>query len=473
MADGTPRERAGFDHRSYLDFIAAKGSTAQSVGFDPSGLPERLFPHQRAAVEFACQKGRSASFLDTGLGKSGVEAVFAEQCQRQTGRPSLILTPLAVARQMVRECEAFGVEARVIREASDQWSGVNVANYERLGKLDLSRFGAIVLDESSILKSFTGPTKRALVEAFRGTPYRMAATATPAPNDHMELGNHSEFLGYLGSMEMLCRWFINDTSTASQDWRLKGHAEADFWSWVASWARAASKPSDLGGDDAPYALPPLRYDLHMVASDPLADAGDGLLFRIADNSATAIHKEKRLTLADRIDRAAEIANRETGAVIVWCETNAESAALAKAIPDAIEVHGSMTLEAKEAALDAFTFGERRVIVSKPKLAGHGLNWQHASTVIFASVSHSYEQHYQAVRRSWRFGQKRPVDCHVVISDTELPIWQNVKRKADDHERMKRAMAKAMVGAQQSAERRIYTRAPEVTLPKFLRGSDAA
>ena len=462
-----------FDFVSYRSFIAAKGATSDAVGFDPSNLPSRMFPHQRAAVEFACQKGRSASFLDTGLGKSGVEAVFADQARRETGKPSLILTPLAVARQMQRECEAFGVEARVIREAVDQWSGVNIANYERLSKLDISRFGAIVLDESSILKSFTGPTKRGLCEAFASTPYRLAATATPAPNDHMELGNHSEFLGYLGSMEMLCRWFVNDTSTASQDWRLKGHAETDFWSWVASWARAASKPSDLGGDDAPYDLPPLRYDLHMVNSDPLAAVGDGLLFRIADQSATSIHKEKRLTLAERIARASEIANAETGPVIVWCETNDESAALAKAIPDAVEVHGGMTLEAKEAALDAFTFGERRVIVSKPKLAGHGLNWQHASTVVFASISHSYEQHYQAVRRSWRFGQKSPVTCHVVISDTELPIWQNVKRKADAHDRMKRAMAKAMVGAQRRADRLVYTRPEAVTLPKFLRGSNAA
>ena len=463
------------DHDAYRAFIRSKGISAPSRGFDLRMDWPTLFPHQRAALRFAAEKGRAAAFLDTGLGKSRVEAAAAEEYRLATDKPSLILTPLAVARQMQRECEAVGVEARVIREDADVWPGVNIANYERLPKLRLDRFGGVVLDESSILKSFTGSTRTGLIKAFAETPYRLAATATPAPNDHMELGNHSEFLGYLGSMEMLCRWFVNDTSTASQDWRLKGHAEGDFWAWVASWARAASLPSDLGGEDAGFRLPPLRYQVHTVASDLTQDVGDGMLFRIPDQSATAIHREKRLTLGDRIGRVAEIANAETGPVIVWCETNDESAALTKAIPDAIEVHGSMTMEAKEQALDDFTFGRRRVIVTKPKLAGFGLNWQHARCVIFASVSHSYEQHYQAVRRAWRFGQTQPVDCHVVIADTEAPIWQNVKRKADDHERMKAAMSRAMVGAQREAARKAYTRAPAVTLPSFLTGgrSDAA
>jgi superfamily II DNA or RNA helicase len=455
------------NYEAYHAFIASKGIAAHDAGFDPIGLPDRLFEHQRRAVEFACRKGRSALFLDTGLGKSGCEAVFADQCIRKTGKPSLILTPLAVAKQMQRECEAFGVDARVVREDSQVGPGVNIANYERLNKLDVSRFGGVVLDESSILKSFAGQTKRALVEAFKHTPYRLAATATPAPNDHMELGTHSEFLGYLGSMEMLCRWFVNDTSTASQEWRLKRHAQSDFWSWVASWARAASLPSDLGGDDTGFILPPIKYQVHQVASDIMDGAADGLLFRIPDQSATSIHKEKRLTLDARIDQSARVANEANGAVIVWCETNDESTALANAIPDAIEVHGSMSLDAKEEALDAFSTGKARVIVTKPKLAGFGLNWQHARTVIFASVSHSYEQHYQAVRRSWRFGQTGQVQAHVVIADTEAPIWANVQRKAADHDRMKAAMAKAMVHAQSDAGRKKYTRTQAVILPPFL------
>lgn len=461
-----------FDLAQYRAFIAGKGAAPQAKGFAMRGEWPGLFEHQRRALQFACETGRTAAFLDTGLGKSRVEAAFADEARHATGKPTLILTPLAVARQMQRECEAVGVEARVTREDAEVWPGVNIANYERLPKLDISRFGGVVLDESSILKSFGGSTKRALVEGFAATPYRIAATATPAPNDHMELGTHSEFLGYLGSTEMLCRWFINDTSTASQDWRMKGHAEADFWSWVASWARAASLPSDMGGDDAGFVLPPLRYEVHGVSSDLSEDRGD-FLFRIPDQSATSIHKEKRLTLADRVARAAEIANRETGAVVVWCETNDESAALTAAIPDAIEVHGSMSLDAKEAALDAFTFGKRRVIVTKPKLAGFGLNWQHAKTVVFASISHSYEQHYQAVRRLWRFGQTEPVTAHVVIADTERPIWANVQRKAADHDKLKRAMAKAMIGAQRSAERRVYGRTEAVTLPSFVTGGNHA
>lgn len=453
--------------QDYHDFIASKGTSAGSHGFSPQNQWQ-LFKHQHATLEFACLKGRSAAFLDTGLGKSRVEAAAAAEFMQASGKPSLILTPLAVARQMKRECEAIGIDATIVREQSDVSSGVNIANYERLPKIDPTVFGGVVLDESSILKSFTGPTKRMLCEAFNATPYRLAATATPAPNDHMELGNHSEFLGHLGSMEMLCRWFVNDTSTASQNWRLKGHAQTDFWRWVSSWSRTATLPSDLGGDDDGFVLPSLNYHLHTVAADITQAVPEGMLFRIPDGSATTIHREKRLTMADRVARAAEIANSAAGSVIVWCETNDESSALAKAIPDAIEVHGSMDPDVKVAALDSFTFGERRVIVSKPKLAGLGLNWQHANTVIFASVSHSYEQHYQAVRRAWRFGQTQPVDCHVIISDTESSIWSNVQRKATDHARMKRAMSEAMNGYQQQSMKKAYTRTHIVTLPDFIK-----
>lgn len=460
-----------FNRKSYLDFIAAKGTSAASVGFKPDALPERLFAHQRNAVEFALEKGRAALLLDTGLGKSGCEAVFADKCAGETGKPSLILTPLAVAKQMQRECAAFGVQAEVVREAHEVTGDapVYIVNYERLGKLDASLFGAVVCDESSILKSWGGKTKRALVETFRDTPYRLAATATPAPNDHMELGTHSEFLGVMGSMEMLCRWFINDTSTASQDWRLKGHAKDDFWAWVASWGRAASLPSDIGGEDAGFILPPLTTQLHTVGVDLLADAGDDM-FRMPSNSATDIHREKQRTLAERVEQAASIANGHDGFVIVWCERDDESAALAAAIPDAVEVTGSMPLERKEEGLDDFAMQRRRVLVSKPKLAGFGLNLQHADCQVFASLSHSYEAYYQAIRRSWRFGQTRPVTAHIVVAETELGIWRNVQRKAADHDRMKAAMAAAMRGAQTESKRRAYGRTPKVDLPDFMKGT---
>jgi superfamily II DNA or RNA helicase len=450
----------------YHDFIASKRSTKSSFGFNPVHQWD-LFSHQQSALQFACQKGRSAAFLDTGLGKSRVEAAAAAEFMEKSGKPSLILTPLAVAKQMQRECKAIGINAQIVRDQSDVVNGVNIANYERLPKLEPTAFGGIVLDESSILKSFTGPTKRMLCKSFNKTLYRLAATATPAPNDHMELGNHSEFLGYLSGMEMLCRWFINDTSTASQHWRLKGHAHANFWQWVSSWSRSAGMPSDLGGDDAGFVLPPLKYELHTIQSDITQGVPNGMLFRIPDGSATTIHAEKRFSMRDRVARAADIANNADGAVIVWCETNDESAALAASIPDAVEVHGSMSLDAKVAALDSFTFGDRRVIVSKPKLAGLGLNWQHANTVIFASISHSYEQHYQAVRRSWRFGQTKPVVCHVMISDTETAIWNNIQRKSADHKRMKRAMTEAVNGYQKAATINKYTKNTSVQLPDFL------
>jgi len=463
------------NYEQYRDFIASKGAVAQSVGFTPHALPERLFAHQRAAAEYALGKGRAALFLDTGLGKSGCEAVFADEAARETRRPAIILTPLAVAKQMQRECSDFGVDAKVIREDADidGSARVFIANYERLSKLDVSRFGAVVLDESSILKAFAGATKRTLVEAFSNTPYRLAATATPAPNDHIELGTHAEFFGIMGSMEMLCRWFINDTSTASQEWRLKGHAVDDFWSWVASWARAASLPSDLGGSDEGFILPPLNHRLHTVGVDLTDGVDDGMLFRIPDNSATSIHAEKQRTLADRVAQAAEIANADSGSVIVWCERDDESAALSRAIPDAIEVKGSMPLDKKESALDAFTNETARVIVTKPKLAGFGLNWQHARTQVFASLSHSYEQYYQAVRRSWRFGQTGEVTAHIVIAETEHGIWRNVQRKAADHDKMKRAMSQAMVRAQTERHRRGYDRPAEVNLPTWMKGNTNA
>lgn len=462
-----------FDRKSYLDFIASKGSAAESAGFRADSLPDRLFTHQRRAVEFALEKGRSALFLDTGLGKSGCEAVFADKVAAETGKPSLILTPLAVARQMQRECAAFGVQAEIIREQADVTGNapVYIANYERLAKLDARAFGGVVLDESSILKSFTGSTKRALVETFQLTPYRLAATATPAPNDHMEIGQHAEFLGVMPGSEMLSRWFIND-QTEMGKYRLKGHAVKSFWQWVASWARAASLPSDLGGDDEGFILPPLQTELHVCSVDLVTGADDSL-FRMPDNSATNIHKEKQATLDDRVRRSAEIANTHSGPVVVWCERDDESAALTKAIPDAVEVKGSMPLERKEAALESFTLGESRVIVTKPKLAGFGLNWQHADCQVFASLSHSYEAYYQAVRRSWRFGQKKPVTAHIVIAETETGIWRNVQRKSADHDRMKVAMARAMGEAGEgSILRRKYTRSTKIQLPDFLKGAAA-
>lgn len=451
----------------YRQFISSRAIQTVARGFPPREINATAKAHQVVALEFSLNLGQSAGFLDTGLGKSFIELEFARQCSEETGKPSLILTPLAVAGQMVREAEKFNIDARQIKEASEVGGGVMVMNYDRLPKLDPSAFGAVILDESSILKSFAGKTRMMLMDAFKDTPYKLAATATPSPNDHMELGNHAEFLGVMRQQEMLSKWFINDTSTASQDWRLKGHAVEDFWAWVASWSRCATLPSDLGGDDTGYILPDVVRTLHTVNADR-STGTDGNLFRIPELSATSFHAEKRLTMKDRVSVAADLATHDNPAT-VWCESNEESAALAKMIPDAREVRGDMTADQKEALLLGFVDGDFRVIVTKPKLAGFGVNWQHCAHAVFASISYSYEQHYQAVRRSHRFGQTEQVRNDIVVADTEMAIWDVINEKGAKHEEMKRRMAVAMKSAQSTAKTRVaYDRPIDLAFPEWLK-----
>jgi len=455
------------DINEYRQFIASRAVTTAASGFTPKPYPETIKVHQANILDYALNKGKSAVFADTGLGKSFIELEFARQCVDETGKPSLILTPLAVAGQMVREGQKFGIDARQIKEPEQVGAGVMVMNYDRVGKLDPAKFGAVILDESSILKSFGGQTRKTLMDMFIDTPYRMAATATPSPNDHMELGNHAEFLGVMRQQEMLSKWFINDTSTASQDWRLKGHAVEDFWQWVASWSRCATLPSDLGGDDDGYILPEIITNIHTIEADR-STGTDGLLFRIPELSATSFHAEKRLTMRDRVAMAAELATHDRPAT-VWCESNEESALLAKLIPDARELTGSMTPDQKEALLLGFVDGNFRVIVTKPKLAGFGVNWQHCAHAVFASISYSYEQHYQAKRRSHRFGQTEQVINDIVIADTEKAIWDVINVKSEKHDEMKRRMATAMKQAQSTAETRVkYERPLDLWFPAWVK-----
>lgn len=455
--------------QEYRDFIRSKDKVLLSQGFAADGINDMAKHHQKVAIEFALDRGKSAMFLDTGLGKSFCELEFARQVSEETGKPSLILTPLAVAGQMIREGRKFGIDARQIKEQSEVGAGIMVANYERLQKLDPTVFGGIILDESSILKSFAGRTRNTLMEAFKDTPFKLAATATPSPNDHTELGNHAEFLGIMRQQEMLSQWFINDTSTASQDWRLKGHAVDDFWQFVASWSRCASLPSDLGGDDTGYILPDIDRRIHTVAADRMTAVDEGMLFRMPEMSATSFHAEKRLTINDRCERAAELASHDKP-VTVWCETNDESKMLTGMIDGAKEVRGDMTPEQKESLLLGFSDGDYRVIVTKPKLAGFGVNWQHCAHAVFASISFSYEQHYQAVRRSHRFGQKEQVRNDIVISDTEDVIWQAVKGKSEKHDEMKRRMSEAMSKAQSKGSvRAAYDRPIDLAFPSWIKG----
>lgn len=425
----------------YLQFLASKAPRAMATGIDAKDMPAHLFDYQADVTRFCLKQGRAGLFLDTGLGKTVCELEFAHQAAEATNGRALLLTPLAVARQIEREGLRFGYECRVIRDQSEARAGINICNYDRLDKLDAGAFGAVVLDESSILKAFTGATTRALIQAFAGTRFRLAATATPAPNDHMELGQHADFLGVMPAIEMLMRWFINDTSTASQQWRLKRHGEHDFWDWMASWSRCAETPADLGYDASRFILPPLNIHRHKVAGDTRPAAGS--LF-MEDVSATNMFAIKRQTADARADAVAALVNAEPGeAWVIWCDTDAEADALNARIPEAVEVRGSHSIDLKEERLAAFAAGQARILISKPSICGYGCNWQHAARMAFVGRSFSYEAWYQAVRREWRFGQARPVDVHIAVAEGEDQIGRVIERKAEDHNRMKRAMADAM------------------------------
>jgi hypothetical protein len=461
--------------KPYLELIDAK-----RIAFIPRGIADlpalspALKDHQRHAVEFALRAGCAALFLDTGLGKTLCALEWGRVVVEHTGRPVLMLAPLAVAAQHEREAVKFGIDAKSIREP-DQIDGarIYITNYDRMSKFDPDQFSGVILDESSIIKSFSGQTTRALIAAFKNTPFRLCCTATPAPNDHAELGQHSEFLGVMSQSQMLTRWFIHDSADTGT-WKMKGHAVKDFWNWVASWARCVSKPSDLGFSDDGYNLPALNMQRHIVEADRSIDTGaekDGQarLFRMPDTSATSIHREKRMTTDARADViAALVAKEPDEAWVIWCDTDYEADALASRIPGAVEVRGSMSPELKEANLTAFSTGQARVIITKPSIAGFGLNWQHAARMAFVGLSFSYESFYQAVRRCWRFGQARPVDVHVACADTEESIWQIVSRKAGDHNAMKTEMTAAMSRASRSVpEQAPYQPAKPLTLPKWI------
>jgi len=425
----------------YAAFIASKRPAVMASGLDHvPDLHPALMPHQRDCVAFGLRQGRWGLFLDTGLGKTICELEWCKHAAAATNGRALILAPLAVAAQHKREADKWGYESvRVIRDMSEAGDGINICNYDRLDLMDPDAFGAVALDESSILKNFTGKTTRALIGAFGSHRFRLAATATPAPNDHMEIGTHAEFLGIMGSNEMLSRFFINDTMEASQKWRIKRHAEAAFWDWMASWARMAETPADLGHDASAYVLPTMQVIRHKAAGDVRAPAG--ALFA-SDVSATTLHDVKRQTAEARAEACAALVPAD-GACVLWCDTDYEADALRAAIPDAIEVRGSHSAERKEAALAAFADGTARVVITKPSVAGFGMNWQHCATMIFAGRSFSYEAWYQAVRRCWRFGQTRPVTCHLIVAEGEDQIGRVIDRKGADHTRMKRAMAAAM------------------------------
>jgi hypothetical protein len=452
----------------YAAFLASKAPRPVASGVEPSTMPAHLFDYQVAATDFCIRQGRAALFLDTGLGKTVCELEFAAQGAAATNGWALILTPLAVARQIETEGRRFGYDCRVIRDMSEAGPGINICNYDRLDKLDCSAFGCVVLDESSILKSFTGATTRALIGAFRDTRFKLCATATPAPNDHMELGQHAEFLGIMASNEMLARWFMSDQTEMGR-YRLKRHGESAFWDWMASWSRCAESPADLGFNASRFVLPELKIIRHKVAGDVRAPAG--VLF-MEDLSATNIHAVKRQTADARADYIAElIAAEPDQSWLVWVDTDYEADAVIRGVPAAIDVRGSHSPEKKEQGLSAFlTSG--RPLVTKPSIAGQGLNYQHCARVAFVGRSFSYEAWYQAVRRCWRFGQTRPVIVHLAVAEGEDQIGRVIDRKADDHSRMKRAMADAMLRdrARESIVKVAYAPNHKGKIPSWLKSA---
>lgn len=453
----------------YEKFLANKAPMAIASGLSKvPAMHKQLKPHQRDSVDFCLRQGRAGLFLDTGLGKTFCELEFSKHAAKATNGKALILTPLAVAKQIEREAIRFGYDARVVRDQSEVKKGINICNYDRLEKLEPDEFSVIVLDESSILKSFTGKTTRALISAFGAHQFRMAATATPAPNDHMELGNHSEFLSIMPVTDMLSRWFINDTSTGSQQWRLKGHAANSFYDWMASWSRMAETPADMGHDASEYILPEMKIKKHKAQGATEVIFKDGLFATAA--SATTMFDIKRQTAQARADVIAEIVLAEnTEPWVIWCDTNEESDALKSRIPDAVEVRGSQAIEEKEARLAAFASGDARIIISKPSISGFGVNWQHCARMAFVGRTFSYEAWYQAVRRCWRFGQSRVVEVHLAVADGEDQIGRVIDRKSGDHILMRAAMAAAMKrsSSKSSSQKIKYSPTHKGNLPSWL------
>jgi hypothetical protein len=459
------------DYRAIVQRTIVKASSRGMP--QPYRHADRIRTHQRNAVDFALEQGNAALFLDTGLGKSLCSFDYADNVTMHTGKPVLMMAPLGVVGQHEQEAVKFGFDATICKSQDDIRPGLNLTNYDRLHLFDPLAFGGLILDESSIIKNFSGITTRRLMEFGAVIPSRLCCTATPAPNDHMELGQHAQFLGVMSSSEMLSRWFLADQSEMGR-YRLKRHAVRSYWQWVASWARCAEYPSDLGGDDAGYILPSLNLQRHIVRTDIGADAGEtddgqAMLFRIPSNSATSVHKEKRKTANDRAAKIAEIVRSEPGEVwLIWCETDYDANAVRALLPEASEVHGRMTIEQKEAGLAAFTSGQTRILITKPSIAGWGLNWQHCARQAFVGLSFSYEMFYQAIRRCWRFGQTRQVDVHIACAETEEAIWQAIVRKRDDHDVMKKAMRHAMAEAVETrTTKHDYTPACKAEFPAWM------
>ncbi|MDO7252785.1 helicase-related protein [Helicobacter cappadocius] len=462
----------------YEEFIAKKKPKVGYSGFDinQEWLNPNLFPYQVEIVKRACKKGRYALFVDTGLGKSIMQMNFAYAVVEYTNKPVLILAPLAVVFQMQKEALKFGFKLNRITEDTKIEKGIYITNYEQLEKIKTQEFIGVVLDESSILKSFTGRTKNALIEKFAQTPYKLACSATPSPNDFMELGNHSEFLNILSRLEMLSRFFINDTFDTGE-WRLKKHAQDSFWSWVSEWAECVNSPSDLGYDGSSHILPPLYESIYCVQFDDVKYMQEGVLFSFNEQNATTLAKNKKASLEKRIDKLMDILMQNVYPHLVWVDTNIESDEVFKTIKTKrphlkiAQIKGSDSPESKAKVLNDFAENRIDVLITKSSIAGMGMNFQNACNMSFLGLNYSYEKYYQAVRRMYRFGQKQAVNVNIILADNEIPIWENLQTKKSQHQEMKKMMTKSICENKTLSKSEVYV-PKTLPLPSFLRSENA-
>lgn len=423
---------------NYEEFLRGKERAAGACGFEwpRERMNPRMFEWQKDIVFWALKKGRAALFEDCGNGKTIQQLEFCRAVCEHTGMPTMIVAPLTVGEQTKREAEKFGYAATLCRTQKDIAQGINITNYEMLEHFESAAFGGVVLDESSILKNCMGKVRTQIIQMFQNVPYRLSCTATPSPNDYMELGNQVEFLGIMSHTEMLATYFIHDGSDTSK-WRLKGHAEDRFWEWVATWAVVLTCPGDLGYPNDGYVLPELVMHEHLV--DVSTSMDDGLFGWVA-KTLTERRDARRMSLRERCEKAAQVVAADAAEQwVVWCDLNSESELLTELIGGAVQVRGSDTPDEKAKALRAFADGKVRYLVTKPSIAGFGMNWQNCHNMVFVGLSDSYEAMYQAMRRCYRFGQKMPVNVHIITSAAEGAVKSNIERKEAQAQTMKKNM----------------------------------
>lgn len=430
----------------YKKFLKSKEIISKPSGFDCDNFNENLFEWQADIVKWALKKGKAALFEDCGLGKTFCQLEWAQKVHKKTNKPVIIFAPLSVAEQTKREAVKFGIDnVKVVRDMESVINGINVTNYEILEHFDCSVFSGVVLDESSILKSYTSKTKQLLVDSFKDTPYKLCCTATPAPNDYMEMGNHADFLGIMSRAEMLATFFVHDGGDTAK-WRLKGHAKKDFFAWVASWACCLKKPSDIGYNDKGFELPQLNVE-HVVVETGMSEDVDGQLSLVAQPTLTLNERRKARTdsIVQRVEKTLDLcveAVKNGEQILIWCDLNSEQDELEKRLGErCFSVRGATSDSKKIEYEQRWRDGERSFFVTKPKIFGYGLNWQNCNNVVFCGLSDSFENYYQAVRRCWRYGQEKPVNVWIVTSENEGAVKQNVLRKQKETEEMQQELIK--------------------------------